>query len=307
MVYSNYVTGEGLEIFKIYLQSFGFIHLDDDKDFDKNNLNISKSFENDNFRYCEFHGGINKELRTFNKNIFNLKDNKYGKYCKIILLSPAGAEGINLSNVRQVHILEPYWNETKIEQIIGRAVRFCQHKDLPFEERKVDIFRYKATRENGKLTSDEIIENLAKQKHNLLTSFIESVKEVAIDCNLFKSHNMMTSQYNCFQFNQESLFETAIGPAYVLKLEQDMSYNNGLNSVNSISKKIKVRKISAIKELSYNKYSESMKYWLDDETSIIYDLNLKFPIGKLLKDESNDYVLHDNNYIINSLINIPSI
>ena len=35
-----------------------------------------------------------------------------------MMISPAGAEGINLNNVRQVHILEPYWNEVRIEQKI---------------------------------------------------------------------------------------------------------------------------------------------------------------------------------------------
>ena len=61
-----------------------------------------------------------------------------------MLISPAGTEGLSLKNVRQVHIMEPYWNEVRITQMIGRGVRQCSHKDLPMEERHVDIYRYKS-------------------------------------------------------------------------------------------------------------------------------------------------------------------
>ena len=111
LVYSNYVDMEGLGIFKLYLQFFNFISFD--KDLEINKLNISninkfdKDYKYDNKRYMEFHGKIDKAIRLKNKNIFNLSVNKYSKFIKIIMISPAGAEGLNLRNVRQVHILEP--------------------------------------------------------------------------------------------------------------------------------------------------------------------------------------------------------
>ena len=197
LFYSNYVLMEGLQIFKIYLRFFGFISIDDDSKF--------KNKSKDNFRFMEYHGGIDKNQREKNKKIFNSKENRRGKLLKIILISPAGAEGINLSNVRQVHILEPYWNEVRIEQVIGRAIRQCQHRDLPLEERTVDVFRYKMVRSNGKETSDENLENLSRKKNNLLISFIEAIKEVAVDCELFKNHNMMGSKYKCFKFEESLL------------------------------------------------------------------------------------------------------
>ena len=131
LVYSNYVLVEGLDIFKIYLAQFGF-----------------SKYENDNagtngFRYIEFHGGIKKPERKINVGIFNNKDNKTGSIVKIIMISPAGAEGLSLQNVRQVHIMEPYWHEVRITQMIGRAIRQCSHKMLPMKERHVDVYRYK--------------------------------------------------------------------------------------------------------------------------------------------------------------------
>ena len=59
---------------------------------------------------------------------------------KVLLLSMAGGEGLDLKNTRTVILLEPSWNESTLEQVIGRAVRFRSHAQLPLEERKVDVF-----------------------------------------------------------------------------------------------------------------------------------------------------------------------
>jgi len=307
LVYSNYVAMEGLELFKYYLELFNYISIDDDKEFNKFDLNDSK-LSKDKYRYCEYHGNIDKDKRDINKNIFNLPENKYGKYCKIIMISPAGSEGINLHNVRQVHIIEPYWNEVRIEQVIGRALRFCHHKDLPLEERIVEIFRYRMVRKNNKLTSDQEIEELARKKNNLLLSFINAVKEVAIDCELFKEHNMMGSKYKCFNFTQESLFDSFIGPAYKSNIDYDMRINNGLNANNSKVVRIKVRKIKAVMELSNNTYSNENYYLYHDNSNVVYDYDLNYPVGKLDKDDKGNLKLLDNDiYIIIDVINIPKI
>lgn len=292
LMYSNYVEMEGLQIFKIYLDFFEFTSYNPQIE--------SKS-------YIEFHGGIDKEVREKNKKVFNSKANAHGKIIKIIMISPAGKEGISLSNVRQVHILEPYWNEVRIEQIIGRAIRICHHKDLPMEERRVDVFRYKMVRKNHKETTDEKLENISRKKNNLLLSFSEAVKEVAVDCNLFKEHNMMGSKYNCFQFNEESLFDDNIGPAYNKKIEYDQKINNGSNSRESNRIKIKVRKIDAVKKLENNMYSEVSKFWYYKDTGVVYDYELNYPVGKVSYDElGNEIKLEDNVYIIDKIISIPT-
>jgi hypothetical protein len=302
LVYSNYVAMEGLQIFKIYLHFFGFNYYNNES-------------SNDYFRYIEYHGGISKEEREKNKSIFNKTDNKYAKIIKIILISPAGSEGINLNNVRQVHIMEPFWNEVRIEQIIGRAIRQCHHKDLPMEERIVDVFRYKMVRTSGKETSDEKLENLSRKKNNLLISFLEAIKEVAIDCELFKSHNMMGSKYKCFQFNEESLLEKPIGPAYQDKLEYDTKINNGLNSRTSKIIKIKVRKIKAVYKIESNSkdqpdvssYSQPQIFWYFDKNNVVYDFDQNFPVGKIeLDNDGNLNKLNEDTYIINFIIDIPT-
>ena len=304
LVYSNYVDMEGLEVFKIYLSYFGFIGLVEDSEFSSNNM--TKKTSRTGYRFTEFHGGIEKDLREKNRKIFNSKDNRYGDIIKIIMISPAGAEGITLKNVRQVHIMEPYWNEVRIEQVIGRAIRQCVHVDLPMEERTVDVFRYKMIRENGKITTDEKMENISRKKNNLLMSFIEATKEVAVDCELFKAHNMMGSKYNCFKFNEESLFENNIGPAYSRKIEYDNKMDDGLNSKDSVKMRVKVRKIKVVKKIDENNFSEVINAWYYDKNNTVYDVDLDFPIGKLEVDSSGSLIrLDKDTYIMEKVINIP--
>jgi hypothetical protein len=286
---------EGLQILKIYLGFFGFI--------DYHNENSEKY---DGFRYIEYHGAIDREIREENKKIYNDKENINGKNVKIIMISPAGAEGITLHNTRQVHILEPFWNEARIEQIMGRAVRMCVHKDLPMADRKVDVFRYRMIRKSGKETADEKMERISRKKNNLLISFIEAVKEAAVDCELFKAHNMMGSKYKCFQFNEESLLEKPIGPAFNDNLEYDQKIDNGLNAKESSRMKIKVRKVKAVKKVEDNLYSEPAVYWFYEPSGMIYDFDLYFPIGKVDKDANGNSIKLDNEtYVIGDVIDIP--
>ena len=304
LVYSNYVKMEGLELFKIYLRFFGHTSIENDKTFDKVSMKGDDKYNG--HRYAEYHGGIDRETRRINKALFNHKDNMYGKNIKIIMISPAGTEGINLNNVRQVHILEPYWNEVRIEQVIGRALRYCHHKDLLLEERKVDVFRYKMVRNSGKETTDEKMENISRKKNTLLISFIEAVKEAAVDCVIFKNHNMMGSKYKCFQFTENALLAPQLKPAYQKNLDYDIKMDDGLNASNSTIMKVKVRAIKAVIRTSNKTVSEENKYLVYDETGVVYDYNLHYPIGKLEKDENNNFVLIDNKvYIINQLIQIP--
>ena len=62
-----------------------------------------------------------------------------------MLGSPSIKEGVSLLRVQQVHMMEPYWNMSRMLQIMGRAVRFCSHKDVPKNKRIVKIYLYLAS------------------------------------------------------------------------------------------------------------------------------------------------------------------
>ena len=294
LVYSNYVKMEGLEIFKIYIRMLGF---------GEHGKEQSKPFHS----YTEFHGEIDPEIRSRNLADFNQINNIDGSIIRIILISPAGAEGISLMNVRQVHVMEPYWNEVRIEQLIGRAVRQCSHKALPMDERKVDIYRYLSIRSDNtkdKDTTDQEIYTLAKAKSSLIDTFLSTIKEIAVDCYLFKNHNMINNTYSCFKFNEKSYFEGYIGPSYKDDIYYDKKIDNGLNSLHSEIKKIKVFKIKAVYKID-DGYSEVENYWYNPETGVVYDLDLDFPMGKIYSDNGIANKLNKDTYIIDQLVNIP--
>ena len=72
-----------------------------------------------------------------------VRDYNAGKV-KVLLVSSSGGEGLDLKGTRMVQVLEPHFNEAKIEQIIGRASRLGSHSHLPESERTVEVVRYVA-------------------------------------------------------------------------------------------------------------------------------------------------------------------
>ena len=323
LIYSNYVLMEGLDILKVYLKYFGYNPY--------NSKNVTEYFG-----YAEYHNGINNENRRQAIKLENEPDNKYGKLIKIMMFSPAGSEGISLENIRQVHIMEPYWHEVRITQMIGRAIRQCSHKNLPMNERTVDIFRYRSVKHNVKIkeiiegqtvkkeqiiiedpmllrTVDFEIEDLARSKNNLIQAFLDSIKEVAIDCEINKNHNMMSSKYKCFQFNEVSLFDKNIGPAYKDDILEDVKIENGTNSTKSITIRVKVLKIKGVidtldnKENKENKEIISTNYWYNPETGVVYDFDLNYPIGKIKRDLDSIPIKLDKDTYKIELIHIPLI
>lgn len=314
LIYSNYLLLEGLDLLKVYLKYFGY-----------------DSFKNPNskdyFRYGEFHGSVSRENRKETIKLENDKENAHGKLIKIVMFSPAGAEGISLESIRQVHLMEPYWHEVRMIQMIGRAIRQCSHKYLPIKERHVDIYRYRSLKHNVKIieiiegqtsrkekkiiddpnelkTIDFIIQELASSKNNLISNFLDSVKEVAIDCELFKAHNMMGTKYRCFQFNEISLFDKNIGPAYKDDVIEDMKISNGSNSYNSITVKVKVIKIRGIIETNDK---DIQYYWYNPETGIVYDFDLNYPMGRVVFNEDGIPEKLDKDTYKIEIINIPTV
>ena len=120
-----------------------------------------------------------------------------GHDVKVVLISQAGSEGLDFKFLRQVHILEPWYNLSRIEQIIGRAIRNCSHKDLPLEERNTQIFLYGTQLlDNEEEAADLYVYRLAEQKAIQIGNVTRVLKEASVDCLLnseqqnFSAENM---------------------------------------------------------------------------------------------------------------------
>ena len=303
LVYTNYVFMEGIDMLKIYFKLCGF-----------NDYTIAK----ENMGYCEYHGRIDPKDRIKVKNMFNNKDNIRGNKCKIILLSPSATEGIQLYNIRQEHILEPYWTEVRIQQVIGRGIRQCSHKDLPMEERIVTVYRYKVVKpekldpdDTIRVSTDEYIEDQAKTKANLIESFLSAMKEAAVDCELFRAHNMLSQTYQCFKFPENTIIGPNVGPAYKEDIKDDIKYDSGLHAKNAKVERIKVIKINAVYIVGTDsegqpKYSSPDKFWFYKKSGMVYDFETHYPVGLVEFVGGFPNMLDKDTYIMSVLIDIPT-
>ena len=112
------------------------------------------------------------------------ENNTNGEKVKIIIVSRAGSEGLDFKNIRQMHILDPWYNLNRSEQVIGRAVRKKSHCQLPYNKRNVEIYMYGTLLEDAENTEavDLYIYRLAEKKAKKIATVTRLLKETAIDC-----------------------------------------------------------------------------------------------------------------------------
>ena len=156
-----------------------------------------------------FNGAFDKvpeEMRTvLEESGYGERKNKYGELCWVFGITGAGAEGISLKCCRAVHIMEPYWNKVRLDQVKGRAIRICSHQDLPFNQRDVEIYTYYTVfsteqKNMNKIditirqsdedeTSDEKVYNVGLKKDKINQELLDLMKETAMDCGLNAADN----------------------------------------------------------------------------------------------------------------------
>ena len=145
--------------------------------------------------------------------IYDSLKNNNGALLRIMFITKSGSEGISFKAIRQVHIIEPYWQQTREKQVIGRAVRRGSHDTL--EESKQNVFVYKYIskfrinnysandlQQDNNLTTDQYITSVSKKKQSIIDSFYELIKSVALDC----PYN--NEQISCFSYNNINYYES---------------------------------------------------------------------------------------------------
>ena len=60
---------------------------------------------------------------------------------RVLYISKAGGEGIDLKKTTDIVILSPHWNESRVMQVMGRGVRYQSHAELPDDQRVVTIHK----------------------------------------------------------------------------------------------------------------------------------------------------------------------
>ena len=312
LLYSQFRTLEGIGIFQLVLEANGYTQFKIKKD-STNNWILDIDSKNMGKPMFALYTGTetNVEEKELIRSIYNsdwgnvpskLKkqlekissNNHFGEIIKLLMITSSGAEGIDLKNVRYVHIMEPYWHPVRTEQVIGRARRICSHNKLPEKYQTVDVFMYimkfsqsqmdtdqsinlkkndkSKLDDNTVVTTDEALFEISTIKKKLNDAILKGVKESSIDCNLFNSDNS-ESKLNCLSFGN------ATSDSFVFNPEFGQDDNDNVNKYN------KKEKEWIGKEVEIN----GTYYAINMETMDVYDLESykegrPILLGKLVKD-----------------------
>ena len=259
LLYSNFVTMEGIGIFQEVLNANGFQEFKIKRESGGWVLDYK---HDERMCYALYTGKEDTEVREIMRNVFNgewenlpdkialelrkIKENNlYGEIVKIFMITAAGAEGINLKNTRYVHITEPYWHNVRLEQVIGRARRINSHMALPVELRTVQVFLYLSVmseehkkdekfkeiqindlskiKENTPVTTDEYLYEISQMKQKINNQFLRVVKETAMDCQLYVQKHNKHEPLVCYGrgFAPDRTF--ASYPSQKMDLQEDMN------------------------------------------------------------------------------------
>lgn len=257
LLYSQFRTIEGIGIFSMVLEEHGFARFKiiknsngiwnlnmDPEDYIKDADSIPTTKLKPTFAF--YTGTESSEEKEIIRNIYNgswkyvpptiamklreiAEDNKMGEVIKVLMITSAGSEGINLENTRFVHIMEPYWHPVRTEQVIGRARRICSHQHLPKELQTVEVFIYIMifTEEQVKsdiavelrrhdlsktpprvpVTTDQYLHELSEIKASVTTQLTDTIKQAAFDCYIYDNGN-------CFNFSNPSNSKFSYVPDY---------------------------------------------------------------------------------------------
>lgn len=129
-----------------------------------------------------YHGGLTSSAKKA------LVD-KYNKgLMDALLLSSSGGEGLSLKNTGTVQVLEPHWNKSKIEQVIGRALRYGSHSELPENQRKVNVQHFYATQPESfwqrlgikpDTTIDKYLQERSNEKDEITKQIMDALTEAS--------------------------------------------------------------------------------------------------------------------------------
>ena len=264
LIYSQFRTLEGIGILKLVLEANSFSHFKILKDENGEwKLNMTEA-EKNMPSFALYTGTETTEEKEIIRNICNneweyvpsslvdeLKtihnNNLFGEVIKILMITSSGAEGIDLKNIRYVHIMESYWHPVRMEQVIGRAVRIKSHIELPEKYRNVEVYLYLMTfteeqinsdqsielrlKDKSKinpsipLTSDEALYEISNIKENINNQLLTNIKEASVDCATYSKNNTKEGLV-CFSFGKVAPEKMAYTPSY---RNQEKDKDQGLN------------------------------------------------------------------------------
>lgn len=199
LVYSNFRSIEGIELFSRVLEANGYEWYDPSLGMTEPDPDVPK------FAILGTDYRTGEDNTTELVRIFNSPENVNGDIIKVLLGTSSISEGLSLFNIRLVLIMEPHWNMVRINQVIGRARRICSHSRLPKNKWNFQVYMYLTVipmddekiaqiAKDDPLSTDEVLYDIATKKERVKSQFVHLIKEAAIDCMLNATHNKNLAQ-----------------------------------------------------------------------------------------------------------------
>jgi len=224
-IYSNYLDG-GIMPLVLALEQNGYIKYDKEEVLVSDNKRPLQSYKGGTFKgsddypatYSVIAGDSLKLTNDFEKelSVVASPDNFDGKLIKIIIGSTVAAEGLDFKNIRGIHLMEPWHNINKLEQVIGRGIRNCSHASLEDEFKNITIYLHTC-----ELKLKETIETYMYRKCEHKAKQIGQVetilKDMAVDKYLFRNANII---------KEEDIEEIKINPSLRPGKSKDNSFTD---------------------------------------------------------------------------------
>jgi hypoxanthine phosphoribosyltransferase len=192
-VYSNSVT-DGTNLFAMCLEEHGYTNAIGNNLLKSTSGEVTKGSKG---RYVLFTGETNQaEIKQAMVRL-KARSNATGDDIRVIIASPKVSEGVDFKYVRQIHVLDPWWNMSRIEQVLGRGMRTCSHAELPPEEQNCTVYlhvcRYPGSKQE---TLDETVyRTFVERKAVQIARVKKVIMESAMDCDLESGINNLPKDW----------------------------------------------------------------------------------------------------------------
>jgi hypothetical protein len=144
--------------------------------------------------------GLKKKMMTImNERPSNIN----GENIRIIILDSGYKEGLDVFDVKYMHILEPLETKAEYTQVIGRGTRYCGQSGLPFIPGvgwPLNIYRYNIKYDNDTTVHDLYIKH--SNKNISAFNFIADIESImiasAVDTPLTENLHLLSEKNNRF-------------------------------------------------------------------------------------------------------------
>lgn len=221
-----------------------------------------------------------KEIARIVRDIFNKKSNKNGEYIKAIIGSSAIKEGISFKYVNNVHLLSPWWNNARTDQIIARAIRFGSHDSGA----TVNVYRHITVMFDSKvngysldsLSIEQYMDMVSERKTRINRNFELALKESSVDCVLNRYGNLIRLT--------EVIDKFTPGNVYYLDESTGDTFNKDLQKIRIVSDTTRFSDTRVYEEATLFK-SISSKYRLVSEENLQCGKKAEYKWSKEVEDE----------------------